>query len=431
MRSAASQRRVFGFFIVASVCLIFAGLFAGGANSALSSSIAASVQLLLAGGILLMGGGAPDAQSRSPAIVLALFIAAILLGAVPLVARLPGLIAPDLGPPVLLKLAGYAAATITAFAMAATAWGRRLAFGVLTVGGLIFVLWTIGAALLQSPDTIAAPHHNAAGRLTGTLENANALACVAGVLALLGLGGAIANWPETGIYDLTSRKLLVLGGNLALVILSLAIIGLAGSRLTALLVVILALALIVPHRAHSQRHLARIVIAALALSMLVFGWRVFDRFESTGEDWDLRLSVYQRLAGEVATRPLTGHGLGSFREVNIRGLTDGAGWDWGAAHNLVLQSLIEGGLLFTIAIMATLGVILAVCLARRAQWQGDARIWSSFYAVLLVIAVAMIDIPLDFPAIASLWSLLLGLVWRASLPDTKPITHDKSGSRFA
>lgn len=418
-----------GLFIFSAVALTFFGLVAGGANSALVSSIIASFQLLLAG-LLLLLTGTRTAETRTSVFALAAFGIALTLGALPLMIRLPGVIAPDLIPAVLLKLAGYAAATITAFVLAGTASGRRLMIGALIGGGLIFALWTIGSGLLQSPDAITAPHHHATGRFMGSLENANAMASVAGVLVLLGVGGAIRAWPETGLYDLSAKIVWSLGASLALIVLSIAIIGLAESRLTALIVVVLALALVAPYRAHSQRHLTRTVIAALSLSVLIFGWRVFDRFGDIRQDWDARLSVYERLAAQVANSPFIGHGLGSFREVNIRSLTDGAGWDWGAAHNIILQSLIEGGLLFTIAIAATLGTILAVCMAGQARRRDDPLIRACFYAVLLILGVAMIDIPLDVPAIAGLWSLLLGLVWRVSVTIPELIAHDEGRRRF-
>ncbi len=416
-------------FIFSAVALTFFGLVAGGANSALVSSIIASCQLLLAGVLLLLLGTRSE-ETRSPVLALAAFGIALTLGALPLLIRLPGILAPDLIPAVLLKLAGYAATTITAFVLAATASGRRLMIGALTVGGLIFALWTIGSGLLQSTDSITAPHYHATGRFMGSLENANAMASVAGVLVLLGVGSAIGAWPETGLYDISARNAWSLGISLALIVLSIAIIGLAESRLTVLIVIVLALALVAPYRAHSQRHLTRTVIAALGLSVLVFGWRVVDRFGAVRHDWDARLSVYERLAAQVANSPVTGHGLGSFREVNIRSLTDSAGWDWGAAHNIILQSLIEGGLLFTIAIAATLCTILAMCVAGRERRRDDPLVRACFYAILLILGVAMIDIPLDVPAVAGLWSLLLGLVWRASMTIPKLIAHDEGRGRF-
>lgn len=415
-RARKSRTRVIAldYAAVGLAALPFFWLIAGGANDSVTSSLAATIQLAFAG-VLLIVTKPRGKLAIVPGVALAAFVASLALGAAPLIAGSSSAAAPDLIAPALLKLAGYAASVIAVMALATTPRRRRLMVATCIACGLLFILISIFHDFFQSPDAMTAPHYEASGRFMGAVANANAMATVAGTLALLGMGGMIASWPVGGIYALNSRGLLRVGACLMLLILATSVIGLAESRITAIATLILSVVLIAPFRKGGRRLPAIAALCALALSAILFAWRVVGRFDGAHYDWALRMSVYKRLIRTAAQAPLWGYGLGSFREINTRGLEDGSGWDWGAAHNIVLQALLECGAPFALGILATFVVILANCLGNYSRWHEDAMIRACFLSIVLVLVIAMFDIPLDVPAISSLWALLLGLVWRVSL----------------
>ncbi len=114
-------------------------------------------------------------------------------------------------------------------------------------------------------------------------------------------------------------------------------------------------------------------------------------------------------------QPLFGYGLGSYRQLNQAHVPPADAdylWDLGAAHQPILQAVLEGGAPFAIALVGAVGWLIAATLRGLFKPAKDQPL--ALGVVLsagLIFTVAQIDIALNVPATASLAMLLLGLGW--------------------
>jgi O-antigen ligase len=134
---------------------------------------------------------------------------------------------------------------------------------------------------------------------------------------------------------------------------------------------------------------------------------------STGEDFATRLAIVKLHWGAFLDRPVTGHGLNSFGEINAHYATP-ASWaavqSVGAAHNIYVQWLEETGLVGA----WLMGLILWSPLSRAVRQLGQSsssRAWSAgALAVIVVCGVhGLTDFGLEIPAVATLLALTLGV----------------------
>jgi O-antigen ligase len=120
-------------------------------------------------------------------------------------------------------------------------------------------------------------------------------------------------------------------------------------------------------------------------------------------------------------RPWLGHGLGTFHAINAYYATPE---NWravltvGAAHNVVLQSLEESGLI-GFALLSVM-VLMPVTRAFRAAITGrSGQAWSSLAVAttVLVYVHGMVDFGLNVPGIAALFAFMLGAYSRRGVLD--------------
>lgn len=358
----------------------------------------------------------PAIVLRNIALPLACLLLALAAGAARIVVPLAG---QDSDPHAILielaKISGFAACAVTGL----TIGGDRQCFArwsiwLIHAGGA----YTLMALAIAAPIFVDPPR-SLAGRFAGTLANANAAGCVFGMIALMALARSLALVRDVGLYRFDARHFTALAAAFGTTFFALAACAMSQSRVALAACVLLGLLLVIRD---AQRHRARlwpIVVAGgvmlIALAALAVGGATADRFAVLATDAHDRWQGYRAIAPIVAEAPWLGHGLGSFSEVHLTHLTaDGApiAWNWGAAHNIVLHALIEGGLCVTLPIIALWGAI-AVRIGRSPGL--SLMVVAQGAALALVLACASVDVALNVPAIAAVSSLLLGAAWGVAL----------------
>lgn len=180
-------------------------------------------------------------------------------------------------------------------------------------------------------------------------------------------------------------------------------------------------ALMLAARGRRQSSVNLGAIAALTALVAYFGLQfALDRMQSFEPDFAVRRAIAEAHWRMVLERPLTGHGLNSFHELNALAATPE---NWralgpvGAAHNIYLQMLEETGLVGS----ALFALLLAPPLLRALQRASSPRpgaIWAgaAFSAFALALMHGAFDFGLQTPAIAALLALCLGAFTRRGLP---------------
>lgn len=291
--------------------------------------------------------------------------------------------------------------------------GARRSGAVFTINAILAVgaVWA-GVALtmylggLQVADT---------PRLTGGLMSPNSAATVFGVLTVLAaadmlrrLRGAPAGLP---------LRVQAMGPALACGLLFAGCLLLTASRM-GVASTLLALAALVlwSQYAALRRHPLRLVGGlALALGgLLLLGGDLFlSRLARLGQDTGARETIFSAHWSAFLETPLTGHGLGTFNDVNNAIMTPetfGALHFIRAMHNVYLQWLTEVGVLGAAAMFGLIAVIMAVATARAADPRPGQSLQRGLIAAnLVVLAHGLTDYALQTPSIAAFWAFLLGL----------------------
>lgn len=174
-------------------------------------------------------------------------------------------------------------------------------------------------------------------------------------------------------------------------------------------------------RAHGARVAAALAACAAIAAMALLGGdvtaaRLTDEASLTNDGrWSIYLAHWQAFLG----RPILGHGMNTFHEVNamiatpenaaILGFT-------GSTMNIILQLLVEQGLIG----LFLFGILIVPIVARCASiWLRGAAgaTWAALAlaAFVLCLAHGMVDIGLKTPAIAALLAFMLGAFSRRNL----------------
>ena len=127
-----------------------------------------------------------------------------------------------------------------------------------------------------------------------------------------------------------------------------------------------------------------------------------------------RLVLYDTYTAIWLERPLFGHGLGSFNALNDSHTTLQSAAHLvliGAAHNVILQWLVQQGLLGTLAMVGTLGVIFYPIAAALKQPSSVPRhfLRMTLAIALLVFAHGLVDFALEIPSVMWTFSYIIGL----------------------
>lgn len=127
-----------------------------------------------------------------------------------------------------------------------------------------------------------------------------------------------------------------------------------------------------------------------------------------------RLKLYDTYVGIWLERPWIGHGLGSFNALNASHTTlENAPYlvTIGAAHNVVLQWLVQQGLIGTLIMVGVLGVVFYPMLGAIKKQASLPRhfLRSTLAVTLLVFGHGMVDYALEIPSVMWTYSYIVGL----------------------
>lgn len=262
------------------------------------------------------------------------------------------------------------------------------------------------------------------GRFTGLASNANVTAAIAACCAVItfvrltGRQRAPA-WASAHVKGYFAY--------LPLLTITTGVVVIAGSRFTAgVLGVILVLYLIL-WKTRQKLSLPRMAVVGGAVALLIiiiffFSGLLADRYSRLGASWDDRAASWGHLWNIFLAQPVLGYGLGSFPGINAHFLTTPryaqANWAVNSAHNIGLQMLLQGGVLyFSFIVSAWLVGALRVVRTLHQRWIRDNMLIVVLLGLLM--ACASVDIVLDMPAPVSLMMFLAGLLWGQTLDRRK------------
>lgn len=324
----------------------------------------------------------------------------------------------------IVKLACLACLFTVGRDLAMTPVSARRAHALVGVAAAGFSLWAI-VAFQKSPDLLFGfdkPYHE--GRLTASFLSANTAGAVFGGFAALAFAAVLDNI-DSARGGSMQRRLMVATLWFVVFTLCAAALLFSASR-AATLATALVVATLVIHKVWrvflGRRRVAAWVavgvLAALVLGGVVARQSLADsplaaRLDVVSFDLAPRAQIIGLTMDEAKSRVWQGHGLGTFREAMnpaIGGPRYGVLSDINAAHNIVAQWLLDGGVVGTVLMFATIAVVLTILIQRggsRRPGAGRAIGVLAFSCVL--IGHNQFDYSLQVPGVAALWALLLGL----------------------
>jgi hypothetical protein len=261
-------------------------------------------------------------------------------------------------------------------------------------------------------------------RFTGTLQNANAAACIFGVITLLAVARLLVTMQASrGARGFGAMSVLLL--NVVAVVIGFGACLITGSRATLMLAVLgLAWLGLTAYRDRAAapriRWLTPAAIAAACLAMLaLFGELTLSRMDGLAGGSENRWLIWQHYWGLAVREPVYGYGLGSFSDMNLHFLSsreDALNFAYiNAAHNHLLQLLLAGGWPFVASQIVAVALMVVPIARNRRVGQHD-PVFSGLWLGLAVIGgCSMIDVALAVPAILTLAATLIGLLWGRSL----------------
>lgn len=413
---------------------VFGPLAALGANASFPATLSALANLLVCGFLVWTVRGEALAIPRPWKISAGLFLLALLipfvrlgLGAPPAAAQplaalalaRGGSVMPDQTLVEIAKLLGLAG-LVVAVAVATANVQRALNLLQLLQAGA--VVYTLTALTLYQADPSSVLGSEKAGhweRFTATLLNANVAGAVFGLFAILGAGLLRRQLSQLGdMHPMMRRARYPQVAFQALaILLFVGACALTRSRISlgglGVALAFLSLGAVPKRFFRNVRVGRRIDIAAMGLAVAVVALLGGEAF--------LRGDFAQNLQGRVdglkhilhlALEAPWGFGLGSFRvafEHELPAASAPVIWNYGAAHNSLLQAALEGGWLFAALLVASVVVLVVPAIRASAPRGGRSVKLSLAVSLLLLGAISLTDIVLNVPAAATLGACLLGL----------------------
>jgi len=293
-------------------------------------------------------------------------------------------------------------------------------------GGRIYGIWIPAAGLLP---------FGPAGGPFGPFVNRNHFAgwmLMALPLAIGHLCGMVAGGSKTAnagwrarLVRLSTRDAshVVFAGS-AILVMSLALaLTLSRSGLICLIVALLVSALVVSRRGAGRSRKVLVLGSLMALVIFTISWTGVDaiagRFERLGSDADGRFLPWQDAWRVTTAFPWTGTGLNTYGTAMLFYQTFQAGQiHYAQAHNDYLQLLAEGGMLLAVPAGILFVLFVREVWRRFAERADDVHAyWIRCGAVTGVVAIALqeiVDFSLQIPGNAAMFVLLCGIAARKS-----------------
>lgn len=161
--------------------------------------------------------------------------------------------------------------------------------------------------------------------------------------------------------------------------------------------------------------------ALVGFVLLFMSATLADRIRAVGYEADARIGIFREVVVGVLDRPLLGHGGGAFATAFRPYVPfDLGAWDWIWAHNSYLENAFEFGLpaagLFYL-VLVLIGWRLYRGVVTRRRHQGTPA-----FALACFVAAGLhagFDFSLQFPALAALFAVILGIGWGQSFPTAR------------
>jgi O-antigen ligase len=145
-----------------------------------------------------------------------------------------------------------------------------------------------------------------------------------------------------------------------------------------------------------------------------------------------RQEVYHLALAAIAQRPLLGHGLGSFPAVLQAIRPPALAQIWTEAHNSYLELALELGIPGAACLVLSIGFVAGRCVLALFRAPMTAQIPALGVAALLLIgAHVTIDFSVQIPAVALLWSALLGIAATQSVRSARPQSAPRAAATAA
>ncbi|GGO97072.1 O-antigen ligase family protein [Stakelama pacifica] len=254
-----------------------------------------------------------------------------------------------------------------------------------------------------------------------TLRNANTAGTILAMLSVLACGEFLALAIRFGdpMHTADRHAALKLALTLAAFSACAGAIAITGSRMALVLAGLGVLVLVARRGGQLWRHGAIVALPALGvlivppmLLLLLLGGSVLRKFHGLAGDFNLRVTDMANFVALSLQKPWFGVGLGNFGLANLSSLTPEDAlhrWNFGAAHNVLLNAAIEGG--WPYALFAAAGVVTAAIpiFSLRDRVAYDVRMVALCTAVVIGIAAGLIDIALDVPAMLAFVAWLGGI----------------------
>lgn len=327
-------------------------------------------------------------------------------------------IAPDQTALELIKLIGLAAAVVCGFQLGASSARARRTVSLILILGLAWTLTALGLFLAGGQT-----------RLSGPFVSPNVAGCVLLCLLFLALSRVVRRLMQRR-GRLLDRVVQAAPYAAYAALLALCLT-LTASRSALALAVVLG-PLLVGGLAWKARPEKRVWImgmgAAFALGLATLAFvvdrTVLARLTDTTIDAGDRWTIWSAYWSAFLQSPFYGFGLGSaptLAKMSMTPETYDALWNIRAVHNVYLQWLVEGGLIGSALMVATVACLLAVVVKGVAR--GAFESLAPFLAIDLVFLLqGLVDYPLQIPSVATMWALLLGLQTAAAV---RPVRKDR------
>jgi O-antigen ligase len=335
----------------------------------------------------------------------------------------------------IVKLWALAAAFLTGQILGADDDRLRASMQAIVLMGCVYCVWALADHAINPTTLFGAPRRFIVERLSASFGSANTAATLFGSLTLIALADLVRTYGRLGpslrpdrLERLALgllRPVLGLGAALACLLLTQSRLGIAITAGLALTVLGATLAL--------RARRAQLIIPALGAGALAAGLAVAalaqtlapleQRMGLLQTETLQRGQIYAAHWNAFAAAPWSGYGLGAFARINAMVMDQAnaaALAPIGAAHNVYIQWLEEGGVLAAGAMFTTVAVI-AVQLALNIAGRRRPRTWLvAIAAVLLLFLIhGAADYALQTPSMALFLSLLLGL-GAARVPRIEP-----------
>lgn len=308
----------------------------------------------------------------------------------------------------------------------------RISINVMLV---LIVLWLVVASILHQsgfdyPAVWGVAPANT-DRFAVTLLNPNAAGCVLAMFAIVAASLCLSSFAHAAGFERFGWMMPAASGVAALfaVVILIAGITLTDSRLALALALVGVLVVAVGRFGKLVELGVEIAIPAAGLlvlppifALLFVDHSLTDKFRALPDDFELRIHDLQSFIAMSLERPWFGIGLGGFRDLNAATLTPDTAlhrWNFGAAHNILVQTAIESG--WPCAVLTAMGVVALVIKVQQSRrfMRFDGQTAGVAVAAFAGLIGGLVDIALDVPAVMAIeaWfgGILLGRATRAVL----------------